>query len=53
MSAASILVMLFLLAGGVLLLLRTFWGQPAVRPDLLAGGLLCWLIAYFIQVVAG
>lgn len=45
----GILILLLLLAGALLLAWRTFMGQPAVRPDLLAGGLLCWLVAYILQ----
>ena len=47
-----VLVLLLLLAGALLFFFRTFWGQPAVRPDLMAGGLLCWIVAYILQYVS-
>jgi hypothetical protein len=49
MDIFTLLIWLFLLAGALLLLFRTFWGQPPARPDLLAGGLLCWLIATILE----
>lgn len=49
MDIFTLFTWLFLMAGFLLLLFRTFWGQPQVRPDLLAGGLLCWLIATILE----
>lgn len=50
MDIFTLLIWLFLVAGVLLLFFRTFWGQPAgVRPDLLAGGLLCWLVATVLE----
>jgi hypothetical protein len=45
----SIVILFLLLAGAFLFVFRTFWGQPGVRPDLLAGGLLCWIVAYLLE----
>lgn len=45
----AILILVLLIFGAALLLIRTFWGQPQARPDLLAGGLLCWLTAVILE----
>ena len=52
MNAMTLIIWLFLLAGALLFLFRTFWGQPQVRPDLLAGGLLCWIVAYMLERIS-
>lgn len=52
MDATTLIMWFFLIAGALLFLFRTFWpGQPGIRPDLLAGGLLCWIIAYILERV--
>lgn len=48
----SLIILILLIAGALLLGFRTFWGQPAVRPDPLAGGLLCWIVAYLLERVS-
>lgn len=45
----TLIMWLFLLAGAILLFLRAFWFYALPRPDLLAGGLLCWIIAYMLE----
>lgn len=45
----NILILVLLIVGAVLLGIRTFWGQAPVRPDMLAGGLLCWIVAYILE----
>lgn len=44
----SLLVLILLIIGAVLFGIRAFWGNPA-RPDLLAGGLLCWIVAVIVE----
>jgi hypothetical protein len=45
----DILILVLLILGAVLFGIRMFYGQPAVRPDFLAGGLLCWIVAYLLE----
>ena len=51
MDPLTLIMWFFLLAGVILLALRTFFFYALPRPDLLAGGLLCWLIAYMLERV--
>lgn len=47
----DIIILILLIVGAVLFGIRTFWpaGQPGIRPDLLAGGLLCWIVAVILE----
>jgi hypothetical protein len=45
----ELVILVLLILGAVLFFIRMIWGQPAVRPDFLAGGLLCWIVAYLLE----
>jgi hypothetical protein len=45
----EIFVLVLLILGAVLFGIRTFYGQPGVRPDFMAGGLLCWIVAVILD----
>lgn len=50
-SGMELLALVLLIIGAVLLGIRTFFPQvqPVARPDLLAGGLLCWIVAVIVD----
>jgi hypothetical protein len=45
----TLLILVLLILGALLFGIRTFYGQPGIRPDFMAGGLLCWIVAYLLE----
>lgn len=45
----DIFILVLLIIGAVLFGIRAFWGQAPARPDFLAGGLLCWIVAVILE----
>lgn len=42
----TLLIIVLLVVGAAAFAFRIFWPQPQPRPDLIALGLFCWLVAY-------